>query len=375
VFLWENCHFLFTLLLQKLRLKLARILSGGFMRTKKYNSNTLNYTNTAFLLLSPVIALAGTAYWLVEDGFSYRILALAIIFYIITAMGITAGYHRLFSHRAYKASTWYKILMLIAGGSAVQNSALKWCNDHRIHHGKVDTPQDPYNINEGFFYAHMGWVLLSENISDYKASKDLLNDKWVMLQHKYYVPMIIIFSFLLPTIIGHFWAGSALGGLFFAGFFRIVFVHHMTFFINSLCHVLGKQPYDRHQTAKDSWFMAILTMGEGYHNYHHCFQSDYRNGIRWYHFDPTKWLIKGLNYFGVTYDLKKVSDDKIIEKLIQAQLERSKEDNLKAQLINEFNQLVNKFKSEHNLNENDYINALKEILERCKGLTALPALA
>lgn len=256
------------------------------------------------------------------DGFSFKILALAIIFYYLTGLGITAGYHRLIAHRGYKANTVYKILMLIMGGCALQNSALKWCNDHRVHHTKVDTDHDPYNIKEGFFYAHMGWIFLQENIDDFRYSKDLLSDKWVMLQHKFYLPMIVLFSFILPGVLGHIWANSFWGGFFVAGFARIVFVHHCTFFINSLCHMLGTRPYDTTQSARDSWLMALFTFGEGYHNYHHTFQSDYRNGIRWYQYDPTKWLIFTASKLGITWDLKRTNEEDIIAKMIEANLSR-----------------------------------------------------
>lgn len=288
--------------------------------SKSYGFNKLNKMNTIFLLSSPIIAIAGVALWLKVDGFNMNIIWLSIAFYFLTGLGITAGYHRLFAHRAYKASALYRGLMLILGGAALQNSALKWCNDHRVHHTKVDTDHDPYNINEGFFYAHMGWILLQENIDDYRYSKDLLNDKLVMLQHKYYLPLIVLTSFLLPGLLGYLLADSFLGGFFVAGFARAVFVHHCTFFINSLCHMLGTRPYDKEQTARDSWIMALFTFGEGYHNYHHTFQADYRNGIKWYHYDPTKWLIWTASKFGITTNLKKVQNEEIMAKMIEANL-------------------------------------------------------
>ncbi|MFG1591289.1 acyl-CoA desaturase [Halobacteriovorax sp. CON-3] len=287
------------------------------MCTKTYSLKNLNKTNTLFLLITPLIAIVGTIAWLKVDGFDWRILALSLIFYIATGLGITAGYHRLFAHRSYQASWPVRLLLLIFGAAAVQNSALKWCNDHRVHHGKVDTELDPYNINEGFFYAHMGWILLLEDQNEYKYSKDLLKDPMVMFQHKFYLGFVALFSFALPALIGYLWAGSWLGGLFVAGVARIVFVHHCTFFINSLCHVVGTRPYDKGQTARDSWVMALFTYGEGYHNFHHTFQTDYRNGIKWYHFDPTKWLIRSLNFVGLTWNLKRTRPE-LIQARIQA---------------------------------------------------------
>ncbi|EQC50530.1 acyl-CoA desaturase [Bacteriovorax sp. DB6_IX] len=339
----------------------------------KYNLKNINWLNSIFLLGSPIVAILGSWYWLATDGWSWSIFALAFIFWVITGLGITMGYHRLFSHRAYKAHPILRALLLIAGGCAVQNSALKWCNDHRVHHGKVDTPEDPYNINEGFFYAHMGWILLKEEIGDYRYSKDLLNDKMVMLQDKYYMPMIIFFSFLLPGIIGHFVADSFLGGFFFAGFARVVFVHHGTFFINSLCHVLGSRPYDRTQTARDSWFTALFTFGEGYHNYHHAFQSDYRNGIRWYHFDPSKWLIFSLQYFGLTSSLKRMKPEDIMAKMIAANVDKATaKDNFATEtaqyLLEKSKDLVKKIKGQRGIDNSELLEQLRLLLNQSRYL-------
>ena len=343
--------------------------------SNKYTLSNINWLNTVFLLGSPLVAVLGTYYWLATDGFSWSIMMLAFAFWWITGLGITMGYHRLLSHRSYKAHPIIKAILLIAGGSAVQNSALKWCNDHRVHHGKVDTPEDPYNINEGFFFAHMGWILLKSDISDYKYSRDLLNDKMVMLQDKYYMPMIIFFSFLLPGILGHFIADSFLGGFFFAGFARIVIVHHGTFFINSLCHVLGSRPYDRDQTARDSWITALFTFGEGYHNYHHTFQSDYRNGIKWYHFDPGKWLIKALSYTGLAFDLRKVKQEDIIAKMILANVNKASKRNINVSEMADFvklksKEVLTKIKERKNTDNSELLMQLRILLKQSRNLKA-----
>jgi stearoyl-CoA desaturase (delta-9 desaturase) len=131
-----------------------------------------------------------------------------------------------------------------------------------------------------------------------------------MFQHKYYLPIAIFSGIIIPTIIGSL-IGSTLGGFAFIGLLRIVFVHHCTFFINSLCHIIGTRPYTTKNSARDSFIMAFFSYGEGYHNYHHYFPVDYRNGIKWYHFDPTKWLIKSLSYINLTYDLKSVPPELI----------------------------------------------------------------
>ena len=291
-------------------------------QTKEKAKPEIDWVNTLFLTLTPVIGVILSWIYFKGHGLEYSQILLAIGFYFITGIAVTAGYHRLLSHRAYSAGKIVKFLYLLFGAAAFQNSALKWAADHRIHHRHVDGDKDPYNINKGFFYAHIGWIFFKEESSEeVHYPKDLLNDKLVMWQHRNYLAIAIIVGFVLPTIIGYF-MGSALGGLALAGLLRIVLVHHCTFFINSLCHIVGTRPYTDTNTARDSFIMALFSYGEGYHNYHHYFPSDYRNGIRWYHFDPTKWLIKVLSIIGLVKDLKKVPEKLILQARSEMQNKR-----------------------------------------------------
>lgn len=285
----------------------------------------LDWVNTIFLTTTPIAAITLSWLFFKNNGLVWPQVALAIIFYYVTGMSITGGYHRLFAHRTYKAHNLVKLTYLLFGAATFQNSALKWAADHRVHHNHVDGDKDPYNIKKGFWYAHIGWIFYQEKTENPKYPKDLTNDKLVMWQHKYYWVICIVMGFGLPTLIGHF-LGSALGGFALAGLTRIVFVHHCTFFINSLCHIVGSRPYTDTNTARDSLIMAFFSYGEGYHNYHHYFPTDYRNGIRWFHFDPTKWMIKTLSYIGFTNGLKKVPA-KIID---QAKLEMRLKNHQKA---------------------------------------------
>jgi stearoyl-CoA desaturase (delta-9 desaturase) len=272
---------------------------------------SIDWVNTIFLVSTPIVALALGIMHLNISGFMPSIFILAFVLAIFCGMSITMGYHRLYSHRSYEASFPVKLFLLIFGAATFQNSLLKWASDHRVHHKFCDKEKDPYNINRGFFWAHMGWIMTREPSKfkeQYPMSKDLLNDPLVMWQHKYYLPIAISAGILLPGLIGYF-LGSTLGGFAIAGFGRIVLVHHCTFFINSLCHCVGKMTYSDSHTAKDSPLMALLTFGEGYHNFHHTFQADYRNGVKWHHFDPGKWAIWLLEKVGMASKLKRVSDD------------------------------------------------------------------
>ncbi|NUN06313.1 MAG: fatty acid desaturase [Bdellovibrio sp.] len=271
-----------------------------------------------FLILNPLGTLILAPIYFYYYGFQWDILLFALVFAAATNLSITAGYHRLFSHKSYDAHPIAKALFLLIGASGFQGSALKWSSDHRRHHTHIDGDKDPYNINEGFWYAHMGWLFYKDSVDQKIQAPDLQKDWMVQFQHDYYVPLAILTGFALPTLIG-WMMGSALGGFVIAGGLRIALTQQSTFFVNSLCHTLGKQTYSKEISARDSWFVAILTHGEGYHNFHHKFQIDYRNGIKWYHWDPTKWVIRSLNLVGLAHKLRQIPQVEILKARLQAE--------------------------------------------------------
>ncbi len=285
----------------------------------------ISWSNTLFLTLLPVVTLVLTyVYFQSDEIFNWYCLGLGLLLYIISGLSITAGYHRLFSHRSYEASGWVKFLFLVFGAAAFQNSALKWCSDHRKHHRFTDTDKDPYNIKKGFWYAHIFWVFFDkdrkEDLSIY--CPDLMKSRLIMWQHQYYLWIAITVGILLPLFVG--WAlGSLLGGVVFGILLRLFIVHHITFAINSVSHWWGTQPYSDRTTAKDNLVMSFLAHGEGYHNYHHAFQNDYRNGIRWYHWDPTKWMIQILRLMGWAKRLKQTSEENILKMRLHMQEKRA----------------------------------------------------
>ncbi len=267
---------------------------------------------TLFLLLTPLICMILVPVYFVVEDFSWPLFAVALAFAAATNLSITAGYHRLFSHRSYEAHPLVRAIYLLIGASAFQGSCLKWSADHRRHHGKVDTDHDPYSINKGFWYAHIGWLFLKESTDPNPTAPDLEKDWMVRIQHKYYVPIAIFMGFGVPAWIGYF-MGCPFGGLVIAGALRITLTQQSTFFVNSLCHTLGRQTYSEKISARDSLFVSFLTHGEGYHNFHHHFQSDYRNGIRWYQWDPTKWTIRTLAFLGLAKKLRRISQQEILK--------------------------------------------------------------
>lgn len=228
-------------------------------------------------------------------------------------MGITAGYHRLWAHKSYEAHFLTQVFLLLCGTGALEGSLKWWAGGHRVHHRYTDTPKDPYNANGGFWYAHMGWMLQKPD-PKYNTKSDIRDlDACPMIraQHKYYFLIGPFMAFAFPTLVAGLGWGDYMGGYFYAGLCRLFFVHHSTFCVNSVAHYFGEHTFDDIRSPKDSVITALLTLGEGYHNFHHEFPNDYRNGIRWYHYDPTKWLIKGLNLIGLTRNLKTFSHNEI----------------------------------------------------------------
>lgn len=266
-----------------------------------------DWTNISFLAFGHLLALAAVLWLALVEANPWTI-GLGVLWFILCGLAITGGYHRLFAHPTYKAHWSVRLFYLVFGAAGVQNSALKWSADHRVHHGKVDQEEDPYNIRRGFWWAHIGWIFFRDPSDiDLKNVKDLAADPLVVWQDRYYVPLAVVFSGLLPLALGFLW-GDPIGALLVAGFLRLVFQWHATFAVNSVAHWIGSQPYSTTISARDSVWTALITFGEGYHNFHHRFQADYRNGVRWYQFDPTKWFVWALSKVALTRDLKRVPD-------------------------------------------------------------------
>ncbi len=265
--------------------------------------------NAVIFLVLPVIALIVVPTYGYMVGFGLFEWGLGVLFGMLTLHGISAGYHRLWAHKTYQAHAAVRLFYAIWGGCALQNSILHWASDHRNHHKFVDDrDQDPYAASRGFWFSHIGWILrdYKSGKDDFSNVKDLVRDPIVMWQHKYYIHIVLATNIALPLLIGYLF-GAALEAFLIAGLLRLVVIHHCTFFINSLAHMWGSRPFSDKNTARDNTILALVTFGEGYHNYHHAFQGDYRNGVRWWHFDPSKWIIKTLSWVGLTSRLKQAS--------------------------------------------------------------------
>lgn len=251
---------------------------------------------------------------------SWGIIAISAILVFVSGISVTAGYHRLYSHTTYKINPIIEWILLFFATMATQGSALRWSYDHRYHHAFVDTDKDPYSISKGFWYAHFLWLFEKPHEIEPKVVSDLMKKPILRFQHRFYPILMLVTNVIAALVVG--WCfNDYLGAFLFAWVVRLFFLHHFTWFINSLAHTWGARTFCKELSAVDNYLISLFTFGEGYHNYHHTFAYDYRNGIRWYHFDPTKWLIWSLSKLGLAYNLKKNQRYFIEEKIYLGQKE------------------------------------------------------
>ncbi len=279
-----------------------------------FRSSALRWDIVWMFIGTTAVAAVGVPLYGILNGFTAAPWIAFGVLVAVCNMAITTGYHRLWSHKTYDAHWSVRVMLALAGALALENSILKWASDHRRHHGHVDDPyKDPYAATRGFWFSHMGWMLRDYPSApmDYSNVRDIEKDPIVKWQHRYYLPLAVGINVAVPLTLG-FVFGHVLETMLVAGFLRLVVTHHTTFFINSLAHIIGSKPWFGGNTARDNFILALLTFGEGYHNFHHAHPADYRNGIRFWQWDPSKWLIRGLSFFGLTRNLKTVSATRIV---------------------------------------------------------------
>jgi len=284
-----------------------------------------NWITTAMFTVTFATAVTVVPWYGFSHGFSTAAWVWFVVLLGANGMAITCGYHRLFAHATYDAHPVLKVAYLLFGAMALQNSALIWSAGHRVHHRHIDDLElDPYCARRGFWFSHIGWMLrhYPSGEADFRTVRDLERDPLLRYQHRYYLPLTLAMNIGLPMLLG--WAGGdVLGTFLLVGVLRLVVSHHVTFFINSLAHMWGTQPYSEDNTARDNPVIAVLTYGEGYHNFHHMFAHDYRNGVRAWQWDPSKWFIALMGWAGLAWNLKRVPRFKIQRALLDAQFRRA----------------------------------------------------
>ncbi|MEM6531344.1 MAG: fatty acid desaturase [Myxococcota bacterium] len=268
----------------------------------------------------PVAALLACSAAVWTGGFDPRFLWLTLAIYTLHFFGVTIGYHRLWAHRTFEAKAPLKYLLAITGAMGFQESVFRWAAEHRSHHKHDDKrpEQDPYGVQQGFWHAHVGWMMKNEFTKfDKRIVSDLLKDPVASWQHKNYLVLFLSFGVAMPVLIGA-WMGSPLSGLSFGVLLPLALSHQATFMINSVLHHFGTRRYDPNSSARDNHLVSLLTLGEGYHNYHHRFPFDYRSGPRVFDFDPAKWFIWACEKVGLASTLRTARDVDILEARYEA---------------------------------------------------------
>lgn len=277
------------------------------MRKDKFNWGT-----GIFLIVYQSLVLISLPIYFTYCTPSWGLFGMTALWWWLAGLAITVGYHRYYSHKTFKVGRPIESVLLFFGSMAAQDSVLRWAFEHRMHHAHVDTDDDPYAITKGFWYAHMGWLFKRPVPIEKKVVSDLMQNPLVMFQHRH-----ALASMIVTNAIAFFFTGWLLndyiGAFVISLWFRMFWLHHFTWFINSLAHTWGDKPFSEEQSAVNNFVISFLTFGEGYHNYHHTYANDYRNGVRWYHFDPSKWLIWTLSRLGLANRLSRV-DWETIEK-------------------------------------------------------------
>jgi stearoyl-CoA desaturase (delta-9 desaturase) len=275
----------------------------------------VNWLNVYFIAGIPLMGCIASIW----TPLKFQTAIWAVGYYFCTGLGITAGYHRLWAHKSYSATRPLELFLALFGGGAVEGSIRWWSRDHRAHHRYTDTDKDPYSVRKGLLYSHLGWMVMKQNPKRIGRTdiSDLNENPIVVWQHKNYKSVALIMGLIFPSMVaGIFW-NDWVGGLVYAGILRVFFVQQATFCVNSLAHWLGDQPFDDRNSPRDHIITALVTLGEGYHNFHHEFPSDYRNAIEWWQYDPTKWFIWVNKKLGLAYSLKQFRSNEIEKGRVQ----------------------------------------------------------
>ncbi|MEV0606873.1 acyl-CoA desaturase [Polymorphospora rubra] len=262
---------------------------------------------------------------------SWTDVAIGSVWYLVAGLGITVGFHRYFTHGSFKAKRWLRVTLAVAGSLAVEGNVTQWVADHRRHHAFSDVEGDPHSpwrfgtsvwgLTKGLFFAHVGWLFHRELSNRARFAPDLLADKDIRrVDHLF--PLLVIVSALTPALIGGLvtwsWQG-ALTAFFWAGLVRIALLHHVTWSINSVCHVYGDRPFEVRQgdRASNFWPLAIVSFGESWHNLHHADPTSARHGVLRGQIDISARVIWLFEKVGAAWDVRWPKQERIAAKLVK----------------------------------------------------------
>lgn len=310
-----------------------RALSTTSEEPLQLNSLGMRIAIATFVIV-PLLAVAVAVPVAWGGWLSWVDISLAVLFWAITAMGITVGYHRYFTHGSFKANRGVKITLAILGSLALEGSLDQWVADHRKHHRYSDDVGDPHSpwrfgssrraVAKGLYYAHVGWLFDEENTPIEKYAPDIAADRDLRTISRYF-PVVVVSTLLVPAILGGLitwsWAG-ALTAFFWAGLVRVAFVHHVTWSINSICHVYGARPFNSRDLSGNVAWLAIPSFGESWHNLHHVDPTSARHGVLRGQVDLSAGVIRGLEKLGLAHDVRWPKPERIVARLKDPTLAR-----------------------------------------------------
>lgn len=264
---------------------------------------TQQVTLTLFIVI-PFAAMIAAVPVLWGWGLTWRDAIIATVMYVVTGMGVTVGFHRYLTHRSFHAKRWLRVVLAISGSMAIQGSAIQWVADHRRHHRFSDREGDPHSpwrygtglraLTKGFWYSHVGWLFDWDKTSEEHYAPELVADpaiNWISRRFTLWVTV----SLLLPAFVGGLWSWSwqgALTAFFWGSLVRICLLHHVTFAINSVCHISGRRPFRTRDRSQNVWWLALLSFGEAWHNFHHAEPTSARHGVRLLEIDTSAIAIR-----------------------------------------------------------------------------------
>lgn len=302
------------------------------MNKQKRGESDINWLVASVLILLPILVIFGVVMYSFEYGWGWKESILAIITYYMANISVGIGTHRLWSHGSYKTKGWIEFIIMVINSGTLQGPVLAWASDHKKHHAYSDTDKDPHtpvkyknDKLKGFIWSHIGWMCVGD-ITAHNIDKATMNTigkskmlKWQLRNYTWFAT----FMNIVPTTImgwlafGEISLQSTLAGLFFCGLGRAL-QQQMTFSVNSVCHMLGNRKY-ANDSSGDIWWLFFLLLGENWHNFHHAFGRDYRNGHKWYHFDVHKWIIALMAKCGLAWDLVITPDERIAAVMAEMQ--------------------------------------------------------
>ena len=277
-------------------------------------------------LIAVILPFAGLVTAIVAAwgwGFHWTDLGLLVGMYLLTAIGITVGYHRLFTHKSFETNRVVQLILGILGSMAVEGPVLKWVAMHRRHHQHSDDPEDPHSPHQsgagvrgillGLWHAHLGWIFQPDPPDLPRYVTDLQRNNTLRRVSALF-PMWVAIGLLIPAVLGGLltqsWTG-VLTGFAWGGLARVFLVHHVTWSVNSICHLWGRQPFRSHDQSRNNAMIGLLSLGEGWHNTHHAFPTSARHGLRWWEIDVSYWVIRGLASIGLAWNIKVPSNQAI----------------------------------------------------------------